>query len=541
MATRFRLPSGTDDPIVAPSLQTYTHTGTAQLWNLPQTDASVLITSGQTADLSDHLVTGDKIHAQFVSAPMAAGIAFSTSDTVKYAVQGLETHAANNLFIQLFVSVVSQDGNTVRATLRSKVNDGTELTTSLQSRTASHNLTSDYTTEAGDRLVVEFSVQGTPTNSGGTQGHNASLRWGSDGAGGDLAENDAQTGTTLNPWIEFSTTITFGADAALSGQAITSAHGSVTPSDSNGQSFLSATGSVGLVFTPTSLVSQLISVGQGTVTASLSGGGALTIGLSGQQAEFFHTLGSLKSATALSGHASTTQTGTVVGAIAGPGGSTLTGSVATLGTGTLVPNLEADDTLITSSITSVQYGLAKALTGVAITSSSGSVSASASDQTVALVAEPETQPISHAGTVAPVNSTALTGLSSTLSQQTMFAPGRVDLLGQSVTVEQGFFGRAYSLSGQELSSETDVMDVSGFVPVVGDSSTGQLYTFEDLALPKTLAITGVSVSVGQGILTPVPSVEWIPRGQPDTNWTPTDNPDSAWVKKDPPSTEWNRK
>jgi hypothetical protein len=541
MATRFRLPSGTDDPIVAPSLQTYTHTGTAQLWNLPQTDASVLITSGQTADLSDHLVTGDKIHAQFVSAPMAAGIAFSTSDTVKYAVQGLETHAANNLFIQLFVSVVSQDGNTVRATLRSKVNDGTELTTSLQSRTASHNLTSDYTTEAGDRLVVEFSVQGTPTNSGGTQGHNASIRWGSNGAGGDLAENDSQTGLTLNPWIEFSPTITFGADEALSGQVITTAQGNVTPSDSSGQSFGSATGSLGLVFTPTSLGSQLISVGQGTVTASLSGGGALTIGLSGAQAEFFHTPGAVKSATALSGQASTTQTGTVVAAIAGPGGDELTGSVATFQVGTLVPNLEADDTLIASGISSVQYGLSKALTGIASTSSSGTVSASVGDRTVALVADQEVQPVFGAGTTVPGISQALIGLSSTLSQQTMSSPGRVDLSGQSSTMEQGFFGRAYSLSGQEISVADDFMDVSGFVPMVGDSSTGQLYTFEDLALPKTLPITGVSMSMEQGILTPVPSVEWIKKVDPNSMWTKPANPNSAWVKKDSPSSEWNKK
>jgi hypothetical protein len=158
-----------------------------------------------------------------------------------------------------------------------------------------------------------------------------------------------------------------------------------------------------------------------------------------------------------------------------------------------------------------------------------------------LVADQEVQPVFGAGTTVPGISQALIGLSSTLSQQTMSSPGRVDLSGQSSTMEQGFFGRAYSLSGQEISVADDFMDVSGFVPMVGDSSTGQLYTFEDLALPKTLPITGVSMSMEQGILTPVPSVEWIKKVDPNSMWTKPANPNSAWVKKDSPSSEWNKK
>jgi hypothetical protein len=70
-----------------------------------------------------------------------------------------------------------------------------------------------YTTVAGDRLVVEFSAVGTPVASGGVQGHNASIRLGGDGAGGDAPENDTDTGTTINGWIEFVPTITFLATA----------------------------------------------------------------------------------------------------------------------------------------------------------------------------------------------------------------------------------------------------------------------------------------------------------------------------------------
>jgi hypothetical protein len=106
------------------------------------------------------------------------------------------------------VSIVSQDGNTVRATIRSKVSEGTELATALTNRFLSTTLSAGYTTVSGDRLVVEFSVVGTPVGAGGVQGHNASLRFGGSGAT-DLPENDTSTSTTENPWIEFVTNITF--------------------------------------------------------------------------------------------------------------------------------------------------------------------------------------------------------------------------------------------------------------------------------------------------------------------------------------------
>jgi hypothetical protein len=540
MATRLRLPSeGT--PSVSPSFQSYTHSSSAVRIPLTTSDSSGLAALAIHYDSSDHLVAGDALIKQFVSGPMAAGIDFTTSDTVKYAVQAVEIHAANNLQVQLWVGVYSESGSTLQATLLAKSAHGTEVPTTATNRTKSHSITSNYTTESGDRLVVEFSLVGTPSNSGGTQGHNGGFRFGSDGASGDLPEDNSTTTATFNPWIEFSPTITFGADEALSGQAITTAQGTVTPPESSGQSFASSSGSVGARFT-TGISSQVITVGQGTVTASLSGGGALTIGLSGVEAEFLHTAGAIRSATALSGQASTTATGTVVGGIAGDGGAQLGGAVATFGTGTLVPNLEADDTYIASGAGTVIRGITKALVGSAISSSDGSITASVGDVTRALDSLVDPVFITSASGVATANlGLPLTGSSVVLSQATMSAPGRADLVGQSSTVEQGFFGRSYSLSGQEISSSTDFMEVSGFAPLVGDSSTGQLYTFEDLALPKTLAITGLSMSMEQGILGPVPSVEWIKRGDPDSMWTKPANPNSAWVKKSSPNSEWNKK
>lgn len=172
-----------------------------------------MTTTAQSPDGADHLVAGDTAHCQFVSDPLEAQT-FTIGDAFDYCIQGLEANAANNLFVQVFIGLVSNDGTSALATLRSKQADGTELATSLTSRYHSGTLSGGYTTTGGERMVIEFSVVGTPTAAAGTQGHNASLRWGGNGAGGDLLENDTQTGTTLNPWLEFTNTITFQAAAA---------------------------------------------------------------------------------------------------------------------------------------------------------------------------------------------------------------------------------------------------------------------------------------------------------------------------------------
>lgn len=203
-------------------------------------DGSALGNTALTPDpSSDHNVAGDTFFAQFVSAPMASGNAFVGGTTFfRWALQGLEAHAANNLTVQLFASVVSEDGNTVRQTLLGKTVAGPELNTSLRSVTSSPTITTGYTTATGDRLVIEISVVGTPGGGGGVQGHNATLRFGSDGAGGDLPNGDnTQTGTTLNPWIELANldlTFAGGSQTATPGAfslAYTAATPTVTASD----------------------------------------------------------------------------------------------------------------------------------------------------------------------------------------------------------------------------------------------------------------------------------------------------------------------
>lgn len=199
--TRYRLPASGTAP-ASPALQSYTHNAPATVRSpLPTSDATALATVAYTPDAADHGGAGDSLHRQFVSSALTAGTAYSVGNTIKLAVQGLEPHQNNNLKIQVWVGVYSSS-DVLQQTLLDKTEQAAELATSLENRFLSTTVANAYTTVTGDYLVVEISVAGSPGGGGGVQGHNASLRWGSDGAGGDLPENDTETGTTFNPWFE---------------------------------------------------------------------------------------------------------------------------------------------------------------------------------------------------------------------------------------------------------------------------------------------------------------------------------------------------
>lgn len=203
MATRYRFTATTTAPAVSPATQSYSHSSAARRI-LQLTDASALNNTAYSPDAADHLVAGDAMHVQFVSDELAAGVVFTSGDVLKLAVQCSEAHANNNVSLQVCVAVFDSTGATQRALIRSKVSEGTEMATTVTNRFLSTTLDASYTTVTGDRLVVELSNTGTPgPAAGGVQGHNAVIRYGGNGAGGDLPENDTEAGTTFNPWIEF--------------------------------------------------------------------------------------------------------------------------------------------------------------------------------------------------------------------------------------------------------------------------------------------------------------------------------------------------
>jgi len=174
---------------------------------LPGRYTSTLANIAVAPDVADHLVSTDVGVRQFVSPPMIGGITFSNGGAFKYAVQAFEDHANNNLQVQFWAGIVSYDGTSAIATLRSKQAEGNEINTALRNVAQSSTMSAGHTSVQGQRLVVEFSLVGLPTATGGVQGHNGSIRFGSSGGSGDLPENDTETGTGFNPWVEFTTDI----------------------------------------------------------------------------------------------------------------------------------------------------------------------------------------------------------------------------------------------------------------------------------------------------------------------------------------------
>jgi len=208
LATRLRLPASGTVPIT-PAYQSYTHARTDRrpMFRAADGDSTALADTAIAPDAADDLVAGDAVVAQFIGPPMVAGLAFTSGDAFKLAVQCLEANAGNNIQLQVFMSIISEDGTTSRGTIRSKQAEGTEVNTSQRNVFHSGTLSATVNTVEGDRLLVELSFTGTPTAAGGVQGHNGTMRFGSAGAGGDLPENDTETGSTFNPWIEVATNI----------------------------------------------------------------------------------------------------------------------------------------------------------------------------------------------------------------------------------------------------------------------------------------------------------------------------------------------
>ena len=271
--TRYRLPAS-GAAAVSPAIQSYTHTQSTRR-PLPTSDATALATQAYTPDAADDPDPGDAHHVQLVSAALTTGTVFDVGNAIKLAIQGLEAHAANNLNVQLWAGVYSNDGATLRQTLLGKTEQASELGTALAGRFLSTTVANAYTTIAGDRLVIEVSVEGDPGGGGGVQGHNASLRWGSDGAGGDLAESDGETGTTLNPWFEIEDTqaTIVEAEGASAGAGSTNGLAASVPTATG-----ASTGAASVA-----AIAAAIWLGLGSVAAgaSVNGIGAETAGAEG--------------------------------------------------------------------------------------------------------------------------------------------------------------------------------------------------------------------------------------------------------------------
>ena len=231
MATRLYFPS-TGTPDISPTINNggeWEHSNGVRRPLVTTVGSSALSTDAYTPDAADHLTDGDALIYQYILTDKLAAQTIS-GQTVKWQFQCLEAHANNNLFLTLKIFVCGNDG-TIKETLLAIRRDSTEVATSLTNRGDTATISS-ATVEDNDRIVIEIGLGGTPTATGGVQGHNGSIRFGESASSGDLPEDDSTTATTYRPWLEFANTLILNQPVTQSSTFTNSASfyaGTVTP------------------------------------------------------------------------------------------------------------------------------------------------------------------------------------------------------------------------------------------------------------------------------------------------------------------------
>lgn len=206
MATRFYLPEDAITPPISPT--------PSASWE----DTSNLVRSiCSTAKYGDAMTTvalpddgddtsKDVLSRQYVSAELTAGQTITGSQSLKSQCRIVEVSGGNNLFLALGIRVIASDGTTVRKTVLDVTRDNTEASSGTLTNRAftATSAATNYTTVAGDRLVIEIGLGGDPA---GGSVHEGSLRLGT-AAASDLAEDDSST-TDNNPWVQLNDSLTF--------------------------------------------------------------------------------------------------------------------------------------------------------------------------------------------------------------------------------------------------------------------------------------------------------------------------------------------
>jgi len=203
MATRFYLPS-TGAAAISPA------------YNASWEDTSIATRlAAVTAKIASAMTTVDFVDAdetdkdilfrQYVSDILPAGQTITGSQALKFQIRGIHANLLNNMYTALGIRVIADSGTFVK-TIVSVTRDDSELPTSLGNRQfTATSLPSNYTTKAGDRLVIEIGASGNPDPTGT---HSSSLRIG-DADANDLPEDNAAT-DDYNPWVELTDTLAFG-------------------------------------------------------------------------------------------------------------------------------------------------------------------------------------------------------------------------------------------------------------------------------------------------------------------------------------------
>lgn len=208
MATRFYLDGVADTVPISPTPDA--------AWENTSMLTRVLTTttkSGETiatVSFADANATNqDILFRQYISSPLVAGQTITGGQALKAQCRVSEAGATavNNLFFTVGMRVLAANGTTVQKTVLVVTRDGVEaeFASVLENRQfTATSVAGNYTTVAGDRLVIEIGMGGDP-NAGSD--HDSDMSLGSS-SGADLAEDDTTT-TANNPWFELTDTLTF--------------------------------------------------------------------------------------------------------------------------------------------------------------------------------------------------------------------------------------------------------------------------------------------------------------------------------------------
>lgn len=207
MATRFYLRNTTQATGISPTpdaaWEDTSNLVRAVANTTPTADAMADVVAPDDADDTDR----DVILRQYVSGELTAGQTITGSQAIKAQCRCGQPDGTNNIFLTLGIRVLKADGVTVNKTVLAVTRDDVELPDAgvIENRqfTATSAAT-NYTTQTGDRLVIEIGGGGNP---GGTGNHEFTLRIG-DGAADDLPEDNTDT-TDKRPWVELTDTVIF--------------------------------------------------------------------------------------------------------------------------------------------------------------------------------------------------------------------------------------------------------------------------------------------------------------------------------------------
>lgn len=211
MATRFYLPRAATSVPISPTPDAEWEDTSALARALMVRDASLVDAIGTVSFTDSDVTNKDILLRQYISEELTPGQVITPAQSVVFQSQASETTSNNNMFTAFGLRIVNTDGTIVRKWMTNSTvrRDNTEIAvTTITNRRNSHiDDGAHYTTQAGDRLVLEIGAGGDPSLTGGV--HSFSMRLGGNGHGGDLPQNDTDITSNKNPWVEIDDTLTF--------------------------------------------------------------------------------------------------------------------------------------------------------------------------------------------------------------------------------------------------------------------------------------------------------------------------------------------